>query len=109
MSVVTISFINVKNSQCMFCDPFIFEIRFECCKELDDGLFLLLSFSRTHHLSNHPICWFVRTDLEWKLVYVGSAENEQYDQELEDVFVGPVNVGTNQFVFQVCFRPHAEG
>ena len=56
-----------------------------------------------------PICWFVRTDLEWKLVYVGSAENEQYDQELEDVFVGPVNVGTNQFVFQVCFRPHAEG
>lgn len=38
MSVVTISFINVKNSQCMFCDPFIFEIRFECCKELDDGL-----------------------------------------------------------------------
>ena len=38
-------------------------------------------------------------------MYVGSAENEQYDQELEDVFVGPVNVGTNQFVFQVCAAP----
>lgn len=50
MSVVTISFINVKNSQCMFCDPFIFEIRFECCKELDDGLFL--SFAHTSRASS---------------------------------------------------------
>ena len=44
------------------------------------------------------------TDLQWKLIYVGSADNEDYDQVLEDVFVGPVNVGINQFVLQVCFH-----
>lgn len=40
-------------------------------------------------------------DLEWKLVYVGCAEDEKYDQDLETVFVGPVNVGSYRFVFQV--------
>ncbi|GAB2296996.1 Histone chaperone asf1b [Dionaea muscipula] len=29
--------------------------------------------------------------LEWKLIYVGSAEDETYDQLLESVLVGPVN------------------
>ncbi|OVA14314.1 Histone chaperone [Macleaya cordata] len=40
------------------------------------------------------------TDLEWKLIYVGSAEDETYDQLLESVLVGPVNVGNYRFVFQ---------
>lgn len=40
-------------------------------------------------------------DLEWKLIYVGSAESEMYDQELDDIMVGPVPVGVNKFVFQV--------
>ncbi|KAF6158386.1 hypothetical protein GIB67_022466 [Kingdonia uniflora] len=39
-------------------------------------------------------------DLEWKLIYVGSAEDETYDQMLESVLVGPVNVGNYRFVFQ---------
>ncbi|BAS73739.1 probable histone chaperone ASF1A [Oryza sativa Japonica Group] len=39
-------------------------------------------------------------DLEWKLIYVGSAEDENYDQLLESVLVGPVNVGTYRFVLQ---------
>lgn len=39
-------------------------------------------------------------DLEWKLTYVGSAEDETYDQQLESVLVGPVNVGTYRFVLQ---------
>ncbi|KAH9306527.1 hypothetical protein KI387_010931, partial [Taxus chinensis] len=38
--------------------------------------------------------------LEWKLTYVGSAEDEAYDQMLESVLVGPVNVGNYRFVFQ---------
>jgi hypothetical protein len=42
------------------------------------------------------------SDLEWKLIYVGSAEDENYDQQLESVLVGPVNVGTYRFVLQVC-------
>ena len=41
------------------------------------------------------------SDLEWKLIYVGSAEDEKCDQELESVLVGPVNCGTFRFVFQV--------
>jgi hypothetical protein len=40
-------------------------------------------------------------DLEWKLIYVGSAEDEKYDQVLESVLVGPLNVGNYRFVFQV--------
>lgn len=68
-------------------------------------------------------------DLEWKMIYVGSAESEQYDQalnlhcilraaqlaasassaavisvhlvqELESVLVGPVEMGINRFIFQ---------
>lgn len=41
------------------------------------------------------------TDLEWKLIYVGSAEDESSDQLLESVLVGPVNVGNYRFVLQV--------
>lgn len=33
-------------------------------------------------------------------MYVGSAEDEKYDQELDSVLVGPVVVGKNKFVFQ---------
>ncbi|KAJ0667831.1 putative histone chaperone ASF1 [Helianthus annuus] len=40
------------------------------------------------------------TDLEWKLTYVGSAEDETYDQVLESVLVGPINVGNYRFVFE---------
>lgn len=43
------------------------------------------------------------SDLEWKLIYVGSAEDETYDQLLESVLVGPVNVGNYRFVLQVIF------
>lgn len=37
-------------------------------------------------------------DLEWRVTYVGSAESDQHDQELECVLVGPVPVGMNKFV-----------
>ena len=58
-----------------FRNPFQFEITFECLQELDD-------------------------DLEWKVVYVGSAEDSSRDQILEEVLVGPVPVGVNKFVLQ---------
>jgi len=59
----------------MFSTPLQFEVSFECIAALSD-------------------------DLEWKMVYVGSAESEQYDQEIESVLVGPVEMGINRFVFQ---------
>eukprot|EP01050_Picozoa_sp_SAG11_P023775 SAG11_NODE_4882_length_1735_cov_2.192543_1_plen_158_part_10 len=41
------------------------------------------------------------TDLEWKLIYVGSAYDQSKDQELESILVGPIPVGLNKIVFQV--------
>ena len=40
------------------------------------------------------------SDLEWKITYVGSAEDEKYDQVLDSVMVGPVTTGSYRFVFQ---------
>jgi histone chaperone ASF1 len=75
MNVVNVTSINVLDNPCAFSNPFQFEITFECMQEL-------------------------KHDLDWKVVYVGSAESEKYDQELESVLVGPVPVGVNKFVFQ---------
>jgi len=36
---------------------------------------------------------FAVVDLEWKVMYVGSAEDSRHDQILEDVLVGPVPDG----------------
>lgn len=58
-----------------FSNPFQFEITFECIEELKE-------------------------DLEWKMIYVGSAESEEYDQILDSVMVGPIPEGKHMFVFQ---------
>ena len=39
--------------------------------------------------------------MEWKIIYVGSAESEEFDQVLDTVYVGPVPEGRHMFVFQV--------
>lgn len=50
----------------------------------------------------HPLCaLLLSADLEWKLIYVGSAESEDFDQVLDSVLVGPVYPGQYRFVFQV--------
>jgi hypothetical protein len=48
-----------------------------------------------------PLLSLPPPDLEWKLIYVGSAESEKYDQVLDSVLVGPVYPGQYRFVFQV--------
>lgn len=45
-------------------------------------------------------------DLEWKVVYVGSAENSEHDQKLEEVNVGPIPVGMHRFVLQAPAPNH---
>lgn len=75
MSAVNLKDVTVLGNPAPFVDPFQFEISYECLSPLED-------------------------DLEWKLIYVGSAEDETYDQVLESVLVGPVNVGNYRFVFQ---------
>lgn len=39
-------------------------------------------------------------DLEWKVVYVGKAEDCKSDLVLDEILVGPVPVGVNKFVLQ---------
>eukprot|EP00244_Chara_vulgaris_P012625 TRINITY_DN6751_c0_g1_i1.p1 TRINITY_DN6751_c0_g1~~TRINITY_DN6751_c0_g1_i1.p1 ORF type:complete len:196 (+),score=26.50 TRINITY_DN6751_c0_g1_i1:104-691(+) len=75
MSVINVTNVTVLDNPTLFLNPFQFEIAYECYFPLPN-------------------------DLEWKLIYVGSAEDEQYDQVLESVLVGPVNEGSYRFVFQ---------
>ena len=51
-------------------------------------------------LSHIPNLCFI-SDLEWRILYVGSAESEDYDQVLDTVLVGPLVSGRHKFVFQV--------
>ncbi|ORX94319.1 histone chaperone ASF1A-like protein [Basidiobolus meristosporus CBS 931.73] len=75
MSIVNITNVQVLDNPTLFRNPYQFEVTFECIAPLQD-------------------------DLEWKLIYVGSAENLQFDQVLDSILVGPVPVGVNKFVFQ---------
>ncbi|KAG6502791.1 probable histone chaperone ASF1A [Zingiber officinale] len=75
MSAVNITNVTVLDNPTAFLSPFQFEISYECLVSLED-------------------------DLEWKLIYVGSAEDETYDQLLESVLVGPINIGNYRFIFQ---------
>ncbi|CAA7055637.1 unnamed protein product [Microthlaspi erraticum] len=75
MSSINITNVTVLDNPAPFVNPFQFEISYECLTSLKD-------------------------DLEWKLIYVGSAEDESSDQLLESVLVGPVNVGNYRFVLQ---------
>jgi len=75
MSCVNVTNVQVLENPAKFTSPLQFEIAFECLSQLKE-------------------------DLEWKIIYVGSADTTQYDQELDSVLVGPVPVGLNKFIFQ---------
>eukprot|EP00035_Acanthoeca_spectabilis_P022069 m.441831 g.441831 ORF g.441831 m.441831 type:complete len:216 (-) comp18713_c0_seq1:1230-1877(-) len=75
MALVAITNVDVLNNPAPFTSDFAFEITFECIAELAD-------------------------DIEWKIIYVGSAETEEHDQVLDSILVGPVPVGLNKFVFE---------
>jgi len=75
MAKVQITNVTVLDNPSPFQNPIQFEITFECIEDLTD-------------------------DLEWKIIYVGSAESEEHDQTLDSVLVGPVPSGRHMFVFQ---------
>lgn len=81
MALVNVTNVIVLDNPTQFINPLQFEITFECMQELQD-------------------------DLEWKVVYVGSAESQEYDQVLEEVMVGPVPVGINRFVLTTSSGPN---
>ena len=54
---------------------------------------------------NHHFCLELLADIEFELVYVGSAESgPKYDQILETVSIGPIVEGTFQFILEVCLH-----
>ena len=75
MSQINVTNVRVLDNPAPFTSPFQFEITFE----------------------SYPPQ--LQQELEWKLIYVGSADDPQHDQELDSVLVGPVQVGKNKFVF----------
>ncbi|CAG8541691.1 977_t:CDS:2 [Ambispora gerdemannii] len=83
MSIVNITDIKVLENPALFTTDFSFEITFECITELNE-------------------------DLEWKVIYVGSPESEEYDQVLDSIMVGPVPAGINKFLFQVSPADHTK-
>jgi len=75
MSCINVTGIQVLDNPTKFCNPFQFEITFECVSPFEE-------------------------DLEWTLTYVGSAESTEFDQVLDSILLGPISVGLNKFVFQ---------
>lgn len=75
MALVNVVNMAVLDNPAPFLSPFSFEITFECLQPLSD-------------------------DLEWKVLYVGSAEDTSHDQVLDEILVGPIPVGINKFVLQ---------
>lgn len=75
----------------LWTDNFRFQIDFESVAELKDGKSCISRFV------------LITIDLEWKILYVGSAENEENDQVLTSVLVGPIPVGRNRFELEVSY------
>lgn len=40
------------------------------------------------------------------MIYVGSAESEEFDQVLDTIYVGPIPEGRHMFIFQVYWKYH---
>ena len=75
MSSINILNIIPKTTINKFTDPFSFEIIFEVLSELTK-------------------------EMEWKMIYIGSAEDKKYDQILETIEIdGPFHLGSMKFEF----------
>lgn len=93
MAGVTIKKVSVLNNPAPFTEPFQFEITYEAVQDLDDGTLSIRLFLN--------ILW---TDLEWKVSYLSSPSDASFDQELENVLVGPIASGVYKFILEV-FNP----
>ena len=75
MSLCLITGIVVQNNPSPVSAPFSFDIRFECLKNLE-GVF------------------------DWKVIYVGSANDPSYDQIIESFEMDNLSTGVMQFQIQ---------
>ena len=103
MSAINIISVNVLDNPSYFQNPLQLEIQYECLYPLQHGKLCVYRCSClvAGRRTNIMILLAIGTDLEWKLIYVGSPESEKYDQVLDSVLVGPVAPGSYRFVFQV--------
>jgi len=74
MAKVQVVDVEVLDNPSAFFSKFQFQITFDCMDNLRD-------------------------DLEWKIIYVGSAESDAHDQLLDSVLVGPIPAGRHKFIF----------
>lgn len=93
MSVVTIRNVEFINNPARFTDPYKFRVTFECIAPLKDGQ------SPPPPLPPFILANIKIIDLEWKLIFVSSPGQPEFDQELDDCMVGPVPIGVNSFEF----------
>nr|ODN82517.1 histone chaperone ASF1 [Cryptococcus depauperatus CBS 7841] len=56
--------------------------------------------------ANQMLTSFCGIDLDWRLIYVGSASSEEFDQELDNCSVGPIPAGINAFDFSAPAPQH---
>eukprot|EP01066_Platyproteum_vivax_P006865 Platyproteum_vivax@DN2540_c0_g1_i1.p1 len=75
MSCVQVTNVDVRHVEGPLTEPFEFEITFECLQMLQE-------------------------DLQWKVTYVGSPDTVDWDQSLEDILLGPLQVGTMKFTLK---------
>ena len=105
---------DVLDNPTLFTNPFQFQITCECLAPgVQEGIcadiryyhiyFINIVFDRAlNNIYNAIAFKFIFfSELEWKLIYVGSAEDDKCDQTLDSILVGPVPIGTSKFVFQV--------
>lgn len=72
MAECNITSVQVLNNPAQFTDPIVLDVQYECLSSLQD-------------------------DLEWRVVYVGSAFSDSFDQVLDSALVGPVQPGHFKF------------
>nr|QSE03627.1 histone chaperone ASF1 [Metchnikovella dogieli] len=77
MTLVVLKKIDVCSKQAPFGEPITFQITFQCVEDIDGVI-------------------------EWKMIYIGSGESEDFDQMLGRVSIGPIPRGLNRFVFEGC-------
>lgn len=99
MAKVQLSNVVVLDNPSPFLNPFQFELTFECIEDLNEGIILKIMWIIIYFKLFIQILFFL--DLEWKMIYVGSAESEEHDQILDTIYVGPVPEGRHMFVFEV--------
>ncbi|KAL4488464.1 hypothetical protein ABPG72_013032 [Tetrahymena utriculariae] len=83
MALVNIQNIQFHNNPCPFLSPFKLDVTFECIKPIPD-------------------------DIEWQLIYIGSAKDEKYDQVLDKFSISSLDQGVLQFTIETNAPDHTK-